>query len=131
LTAGLYPLLEKVARDSFAVGGVLVLVADASRNLPFMIPGPSVHWEMAALVRAGLSPADVLRAATVNAATLLGDPSRGEVAAGFRADAVLLAANPLEDIAAFGRIAGVLRGGGWFPGAELDEHLKGLARSRR
>jgi hypothetical protein len=67
----------------------------------------------------------------VNAAALLGDPSGGEVAAGFRADAVLLDANPLEDIAAFEQIAGVLRGGVWFPGASTRGSTEPCERLRQ
>jgi hypothetical protein len=40
----------------------------------YPVPGVGLHRELAALVRAGLSPADALRAATVTAAVLVGAP---------------------------------------------------------
>ena len=39
---------------------------------PFVFPGESLHRELAELVRAGLTPAEALQAATSGAATFLG-----------------------------------------------------------
>lgn len=55
-------------------------------------------------LRAQVQPAaDVLRAATVNAAALLGEDDLGVVAPGARADLLLLDADPLADLAALTR----------------------------
>jgi imidazolonepropionase-like amidohydrolase len=73
---------------------------------------PNIHLEMAALVRAGLSPAQALSAATVTAARALGrGATHGRVEPGRVADLVLLAADPLEDIAATRRVRWVIRRG--------------------
>ena len=51
------------------------------------------------LVRAGLSPLEALRSATVRPAEFFGlEGEMGSVAVGQLADLVLLSANPLEDI---------------------------------
>jgi imidazolonepropionase-like amidohydrolase len=56
------------------------------------------HLEMADMVAAGMTPADVIVAATRNAAELVGLASAGTLSAGMSADFVVLAANPLDDI---------------------------------
>jgi imidazolonepropionase-like amidohydrolase len=52
--------------------------------------------EIAALMRAGVEPADALLAATRNGAALLGDADGGSIAPGLRADAVLLRSDPAD-----------------------------------
>lgn len=64
-----------------------------------IIGGFKMHDEMALLIRAGLTPAQVLRAATYDAALYAGKSgSFGSIAVGKRADLVLLRKNPLDDI---------------------------------
>jgi hypothetical protein len=64
------------------------------------VPGFSLHSELQMLVRAGLSPMEALRAATILPAEFFGiERGMGTVAEGRLADLVLLTADPLEDIA--------------------------------
>jgi imidazolonepropionase-like amidohydrolase len=79
-----------------ADGGRIATGTDASNQM--LIPGYSEHQEMALLVRAGLSPRDVLLAATHNGAVLLGVDSIGLIAPGKVADLVVLRGDPLRDI---------------------------------
>jgi hypothetical protein len=78
--------------------GVVVLPGtDAPlRNSP---PGFGLHQELAFLARAGLTPFEVLRAATLEPVRYLGlEDSLGSIEAGKIADLVLLTADPLSDV---------------------------------
>ena len=69
------------------------------------------HLEMADMVAAGMTPAQVITAATRNAAELLQLTDVGTVQTGKSADFVVLDANPLDDIVNTRRISAVyLRG---------------------
>jgi imidazolonepropionase-like amidohydrolase len=95
----------------------------------FIFPGFAVAEEMELLVACGLAPADALRAATLNPAMYFDDVANsGTVAAGKRADLVLLDANPLETIGNLRKISGVMAAGRWLPREELDRMLAETAR---
>lgn len=69
------------------------------------------HLEMADMVAAGMTPAQVIVAATRNGAELLRMNDAGTVASGKSADFIVLEANPLDDITNTRRIRDVyLRG---------------------
>jgi imidazolonepropionase-like amidohydrolase len=109
------------ARASVAAmhrAGVPILAGtDAHREAtsPFDVQhGESLHRELELLVDAGLSPLEVLQAATSLPAKHFGLPDRGVVEVGKRADLVLLTENPIEDIRATRSIARV-----WCAGVEV------------
>src|SRR5205085_10273371 len=60
-----------------------------------------------------LTPAEVLVAATATAAEALGLTDRGVVAAGKRADLLVVEGNPLQDLACLARVRAVLKAGRW------------------
>ena len=100
-----------------AAAGVRVLLGtDAGNN--FVLPGASVHDELAQLVRAGLTPYQALRAATAAPAAFLGSGG-GVVAVDAPADLLLVLGNPLDDVANASLIAGVMAGGRWHPADSL------------
>ena len=87
----------EATRLLFSNGAKLVVGADASGV--YAIPGPAYHRELSLLAQAGIDPASILRAATINAAALRGTPAtQGRVAVGQLANLVLVGANPLDDI---------------------------------
>jgi imidazolonepropionase-like amidohydrolase len=79
---------------------------------PFVLHGAALHQELVYLTSAGLSPAEVLRAATTAPGMTLGEGGEAlTIAAGHRADLVLLSRNPLVDIEATQEIHTVIANG--------------------
>jgi amidohydrolase family protein len=107
-------------------------LAGTDLSNPYIYPGFSLHDELAALVKAGFKPAEALRAATIDPARYLGAAdSLGSIAAGKRADLVLLDANPLEDIHNTTRISAVVADGRFYDAAAIRKLLDdGKARAR-
>ncbi|HEX2210056.1 MAG TPA: amidohydrolase family protein [Longimicrobium sp.] len=107
-----------LVRRMAAAGVPVLLGTDAGNN--FVLPGASVHDELAQLVRAGLTPYQALGAATSAPARFLGaGDGAGTVAAGAPADLLLVLGNPLDDVANASLIAGVMAGGRWLPADSL------------
>ena len=68
--------------------------------------------ELEWLVKAGLTPAEALRAATVDAAQLLGlDGQVGVIKNGYAADLIAISGDPSRDITVLQRVGFVLKGG--------------------
>jgi imidazolonepropionase-like amidohydrolase len=83
-------------------------------------PGYAMHVEMESFVRAGLTPAEVLRLSTRGAASALGvELDLGSLEPGKLADVVLLDASPLEEIRNTERIWRVIKGGWVYDPNEL------------
>jgi imidazolonepropionase-like amidohydrolase len=77
--------------------------------------GWSSHIEMESMVKAGLTPTEVITAATQDSARFLGLDQLGTVASGKSADFLVLDANPLDSIANTRRISRV-----YMRGVEVD-----------
>jgi len=109
-------LLKMIAR-LHAAGVPLVAGTDA-------MPGFTLHRELELYRLAGLSTADVLKIATLGAAHVAGaDQDSGSITEGKRADFVLLAGNPLEDISAVRRPVAVFKSDRWYDPAQLYEAI--------
>jgi imidazolonepropionase-like amidohydrolase len=83
------------------------------------------HLEMEDMVAAGMTPAQVIVAATRNAADFLKIADTGTVATGKSADFIVLDANPLEDIKNTRRISDVYLLGSRVDRAAIGARLKG------
>lgn len=94
----------------------------------YVTHGVSLHDELAQFVRAGLTPLDALRAATVVPAKHAGlEADFGAIASGKVADIVLLNKNPLLDIAHAREIDSVLVDGRLHERKQLDAMLAFVA----
>ena len=104
-----------------AGGDHLIVVGTDEPVYGLLLPGFAYHRELQAMVYAGLPPAVVLKAATVNGARALGLSDRlGSIQTGKLADLFVANGNPLEDITAARNIRLVMKGGEVYdPGALL------------
>ncbi|XVU28576.1 amidohydrolase family protein [Actinoplanes sp. CA-054009] len=96
----------RLTADLAAAG--VPLMAGTDLGTTYLMPGFSVHDELALMVRAGLKPMQALATATLNPARYLGRRDLGVVTAGAVADLVLLNADPLHDIRNTTRIHSVI-----------------------
>lgn len=96
-----------------------------------IVPGFSEHRELALLVEAGLTPFAALAAGTRDAAIIarrMGVASDwGTIEVGNRADLILVAENPLEDVTHTEKILGVMVRGQWFEKADLDRRIASVS----
>ncbi|MCB2078913.1 MAG: amidohydrolase family protein [Novosphingobium sp.] len=114
---------QKEVTRMLADAGVL-LVAGTDAGIFTNVPGASLIDELELLEEAGLSPAQVLRIATLNPAIALNeDAERGRIAVGQVADMVLTEADPLADFATLRRPALVVTAGLPFDREALDSLL--------
>jgi adenine deaminase len=92
-------------------------------NVPNLVPGVSLHRELALLVAAGLDPDDALEASTRRSPRFLGFPNAGKLRPGAPADLALFGEDPTHDIAALDTLLGVVRDGRLYPRADLEARL--------
>jgi imidazolonepropionase-like amidohydrolase len=90
-------------------GGRVVVGSDA--GMPGVAFGGGVHRELQLLVNSGLTPREALRAATSEAARVLGTDDIGVIEPGRAADLVVVGGNPRRQIRAVEDIVMVLRDG--------------------
>jgi imidazolonepropionase-like amidohydrolase len=91
--------------------GVVIL---AGTDAAGVFPGPGLHRELANLVAAGFTPAEAIRAATIEPAKFLTQsesPPFGRIAKDQRADLLLVDGDPTADIAAVSSIRAVFLDG--------------------
>ena len=104
-------------------GGQLMTGTDSL--MPRLVSGFALHQELRELVNVGLTPFEALRTSTTIPYEYLGEAGRsGTIAVGKTTDMVLVEANPLTDITAASKIAGVLMRGRWIGRAEIERRMR-------
>jgi hypothetical protein len=122
LHRGVYSDDKKLVGMMFRAGVPLLAGTDAMN--PYCFPGFSLHDELELLVESGLTPLAALQTATSGPAEFLGLAEEiGQVAAGRRADLLLLSADPLKDIHNTTKIEAVWARGKMFDRTALDALL--------
>ena len=108
-----YAILQRTVAKLAKAGAKIALGSDTGiQDHPF---GITAHRELELLVEAGMTPMQVLTAATSTSAAYLKLGDQGVLAAGKRANFIVLDANPLDDIINTRRIAHV-----YVDGREID-----------
>ncbi len=93
----------------------------------YLTPGYSLHHELIALVKAGLTPLEAIESATLSPARYFKmEKELGLISEGMFADLVILDANPLDDIQNTKKINTVIKQGNVLNRAALDEKMKQL-----
>ncbi len=111
--------------------GVRILFGTDAPQL-YSVPGFSVHHETKRMADAGLTPYEILVSATRNVGDYFADQDDfGTIATGKRADLLVLAANPLEDVANLRAVEGVVLRGKWLSGEEIKSRLARIAESNQ
>ena len=108
-----YAILERSLAKLGAAGAKVVLGADT--GVEDHLFGLAEHLELQAMVDAGMTPAQVLVAATSRAAEYLHLDDRGSLVPGKRADLLVLDASPLDDVVNTRRISRL-----FINGVEID-----------
>ncbi|MGN7821608.1 amidohydrolase family protein [Chitinophaga sp. 22536] len=114
--SAILPLLQKA--------GVMIMAGtDAGYLNSFDYPGIGLHRELALMVHFGLTPLQALQASVINSPLFLHQQGYGALAAGKKADILLLRANPLEDIHNTEKINAVVTKGRLLDRSALDQLL--------
>ena len=86
------------------------------------LQGLGYHWEMWALGMGGMTPREVLQAATIDGARIIGvEQDLGSLEAGKLADLVVLDADPLADIHNTNTVRWVMKNGELYDGDTLNQ----------
>ncbi len=117
---------NKMIKAIYDAGGRIMTGSDSPEFL--FLYGFSMHRELQALSDAGLSNYAALEAATKNPSMFFGTLEKvGTIEKGKRADLILLDANPLENISATEKRAGVMLKGKFYAQTELNKWLDEIA----
>ena len=121
------PGWQRDAEFAFAQGAALAAQIQRAGGLVGVgghaeLQGLGYHWEMWAYAMGGMTPAEILRAATIDAAHIIGiAEDLGSIEPGKLADLVILDKNPLDTILNTTAIHRVMQNGRLYDGDTLDQ----------
>ncbi|NEZ03027.1 amidohydrolase family protein [Wenzhouxiangella sp. XN201] len=111
------PVIQQTFERAHAAGVRIAFGTDCG-----VCPHGSNAAEFGYMVEVGMSPADALRTATINAAELLGQEEvLGRLQSGYAADLIAVDGNPLEDVSVLNDVRFVMRDGQVF----VDRSVEG------
>lgn len=130
--SGKLEFLQRFVKAMADAGVPLVAGTDAP-TIPGIAPGYSLHEDLYELQQAGLTRYQALSTATrvpgelIRRAMPAAEPF-GTIEPGRRADLVLTAGNPLEDLSTLRKPLGVMASGNWYDARELQGLLDEVVR---
>ena len=117
---------EMAFEKAFVDAGGTLLVGTDPTGWGGTLPPNSTHAALELLVEAGFAPLQVLSLATLGGARFLGiDAETGSIEAGKRADLVLVAGRPDEDISSVRRVELVFKAGVAYDPRALVDSVRG------
>ena len=121
-------MLDRKLLEALKKNGIpLLLATDAGSGTMGIVPGFSLHDELRILVENGFTPYEALASGTSVSSKIVqrmnGKDDFGTIEQGKRADLLLLAKNPLDDIANARNVLGVMAAGRWYDQEALAEML--------
>ena len=119
---------------ALAASGVPLIAGTDAPTIPGLFAGDALHRNLAALEAAGLTRFQVLATATRGPGQFIQRTHPmtkpfGTIAIGNRADLLLVAGNPLDDLSLLQRPLGVMTAGRWHDAATLAELRENVART--
>jgi hypothetical protein len=114
--------VKEVVRRLYLAGVRLHLGTDTP-GMPYVVPGASLHEELALMVSAGLSLEAAWMAGTRDAGMSLGLPLLGTVKVGAPADLLIFGQDPTRDLAGLSTFQGVVAQGRLYTRDLLEESL--------
>ena len=116
---------------AFAKAGGLLLAGEDPTGIGGVLAGFGDQREVELLVEAGFTPVEAIKIATANGAKYLGKADEfGTIAAGLRADLVVVQGNPSKKIEDIENVETVFKDGVGYDSAKLIESVRGAVGSR-
>jgi tetratricopeptide (TPR) repeat protein len=120
-----YDLMQELTLR-FQKAGILQVVGTDSA-VPGLFPGKALHRELTEFIKAGLSNFEAMKIATANGGEFIRnyidtETRIGLVKPGYKANLVVLAENPLEDVRNARTVESVIVNGRWTDAAQLASH---------
>ena len=127
-----YNLLRKQLPLLQQSGITLMAGSDAAALNTYVYPAESLIQEVEIFQESGMTPLQILQAATLNGARYFGITNQtGAIDPGKDADLVLLADNPLEDIRAVRKVQAVVTHGKFYDRKAIDGLLEAARETKR